>query len=110
MGDGSKRTPLLSTRANDPDVQDSLDAFVVGLGERIDALQDAEIASDLPRMGVLAGELRDAAADHGYELLADCAAGVRTACASGNAEVAHKGLLELTEITQRVRLGHRGAA
>ena len=109
MADASKRTPLFSTRANHPGVQDTLDDFVMSLGERIDALQDAEIASDLPRMGVLAGELRGAAADHGYEPLADCAAGVRTACASGDAEVAHKGLLELTEIAQRVRLGHRGA-
>ena len=110
MGDGSKRTPLFSTRANDPAVQDTLDDFVVSLGERIDALQDAEIASDLPRMGVLADELRGAAGDHGYEPLADCASGVKTACASGDAEAARKGLLELTEIAQRVRLGHRGAA
>ncbi len=109
MGENSKRTPLFSTRANDPDLLDSLDDFVLGLGERIDALQDAEIASDLARMGVLAGELRGAAADHGYEPLADCAADVKTACANGDAEAAHKGLLELTEIAQRVRLGHRGA-
>ena len=110
MGEEPKRTPLFSTRADDPAMQETLDAFAMGLSERIDGLQDAEIGTDLAKMAALASELEGTAAQLGYGPLAECAAHVKAACSRDDPQAARKGLVDLTELAQRVRLGHRGAA
>ncbi len=110
MGEPRRRTPLWSTRADDPAAREPLDRFVVELGERVDALQDAELASRFDRLGSLARELRQVANELGYGPLAECAAAIVAASGERDVESTHKQLVELTDIAQRVRLGHRGAA
>ena len=37
--------PIVSTRNDDPDVEERIDAFVFALGDRIDGLQELELGS-----------------------------------------------------------------
>ena len=90
-------------------MQEPIDAFVVGLAERVDDLQDCEARGDLAQLAELAGDLERAGTRVGYESVAACAASARAAASERNGEETHKALVELTELAQRVRLGHRGA-
>jgi hypothetical protein len=78
--------PIYSSLADDPAQQDLIDAFVVALAERVDELQDCEARCEFERLRTRA----EALGRHSRE--------------------ARKALIELTEVSQRVRLGHRGAA
>jgi hypothetical protein len=103
-------TPILSTHADDPELRDAIDQFVIGLAERVDAVQDALCASDL---GLLEGSSRllgEDAGRLGYEALAVAARGTAAASAEGKADLAEDGVVEITQLAQRIRLGHRGAA
>ena len=108
--DGTDEDPPIHTTLHDPDLQEVLDRFVVGLGERIDHLQDEEIAGDWRNLATLATALAADAVRFGYPPLAEAANAVEKACSAGNPEGIRKRLLELTEIGRRVRLGHRSAA
>lgn len=101
--------PILSALAGDPALTGDIEAFVVALAERVDELQDCEAQGALARLAELAGELARDAAKAGYDPLSGSAGAVVRACAERNAEDARKALLELTEVSTRVRLGHRGA-
>jgi len=102
--------PLVSTRATEPELEERIDAFVIGLGETVDALQDAEAAGDhavLARrataLAVLAGEL-------GYPPLVEAAERIAQASREHSPEAAHKAVAEVTDLAQRIRRGHRSAA
>ncbi len=101
--------PLYSTRAEDPKAEEAIDAFVVGLAERIDALQDAECAGRLDRMAAPAAALKADADANGFDSLARRAAAVEASCREGDVPGARKHLIDLTAIAKRVRMGHRGA-
>ncbi len=109
MSAGDDRAPLFSTRADEPEVVDRIDDFVVALAERIDALQDAQCNSDLPTLAELASRLATDAIALGFPLLGNGAAALDNACRDDKAEEAHQALVELTEMAHRIRLGHRGA-
>ncbi len=109
MGERGQRTPIYSTRADDPELAPALDGFVVGLMERVDRLQDADSQDDLKDLAALASALVVEASALGFESLATCAAAVEAAGRGGDSDGAREALLALTEIAQRVRLGHRGA-
>jgi len=109
MAQGDRIPPVLSTRADDPEAAEALDAFVVGLAERIDGLQDTEASGDLASLADACRVLVAESAGLGYEPLAASASAVERACRAGDPGEAHKCLVELTEVSQRVRLGHRGA-
>jgi len=109
MGDGDDNRPLHSTRAEDPSLEETIDAFVVGLAERIDRLQDLEIEDDLAGAAVLGRGLSDDAEAAGFGPVACVASEFESACLSEKRDEAHEQLLELTELARRVRLGHRGA-
>lgn len=102
--------PIVSTRSDDPDLDDRIDGFVVSLGERVDALQDAESAGDLALLRSLASALHDEADALGYPPLADAAARLEQACNEQGSEALRKLVSDLTELSQRVRRGHRSAA
>jgi hypothetical protein len=102
--------PLVSTRAHDPDVEERLDTFVVGLGETVDALQDAEAAGDHGLLARLAADLARVAEELGYPPMAEVASRVVAACQEASPEAAHKAIWNLTELAQRIRRGHRSAA
>ena len=101
--------PIFSSRAEDTSCGEAVDALVVGLAEQIDMLQDAEADGDLAQTADLAGALVLAADATGFEALAGAARALAAACAADDAKAALERLLQLTEIAQRVRLGHKGA-
>ena len=98
-----------SALAEDPALQDAIEAFVVELAGRVDDLQDCEARADLPRLAELGEKLLLESAKVGYDSLSRCAAAVRSSAIEGTAEGTRKALIELTEVAQRVRLGHRGS-
>jgi hypothetical protein len=102
--------PIYSLHEDDPELSGSIDDFVVGLGEWIDALQDAHATGDLASVATCAGEHALQAGTLGYPGLRDAASDIRRAAEAGEAEDARKAIGDLIEIVQRVRLGHRSAA
>ncbi len=109
MGDRKPARPIYSSRADDPAFIDTIDAFVIGLAERIDHLQDADRQGELKQLADLAGALGTDSAAAGFESLAQAARGVAAICSEEDAEAAHGARIELTAIAQRIRLGHPGA-
>ena len=104
-----KPSPIYSNRADDPAYTHLIDAFVVGVAERIDHLQDADSRGDLPLLRSLAERLHNDALAVGYDTLARTAAEVGAACAEDEGKLAHQGVVALTDLACRIRLGHRGA-
>jgi hypothetical protein len=109
MGDRDKARPIYSTRADDPACGDALEAFAVGLAERVDHLQDVEICCDFAQLASLAEVLADDARELGYGSLAGAARSVVAAARSERSDDARARLLHVTELAHRIRLGHRGA-
>lgn len=87
-----------------------LDGFVIGLGEAIDGLQDAEQAGQLDEVAKRAGALALAATELGLPPLARAAERVVAACQSGAALAPRETIVALTDVVRRVRLGHRSAS
>jgi hypothetical protein len=106
----NRRHPIYSTREEEPDLEDELHGFVVGLGEEVDHLQDAEGAGDFKQLGQLLDPFAAASERLGYSDLAELARVVYDACKDEDEDAVQEALVELTEISRRVRLGHRGAA
>jgi len=102
--------PIHSLHEDDPELVDSIDDFVVGLGEWIDGLQDAYAAGDLATVALRAAEHARQAGTLGYPGLHDAARAIARAAEGGEAETSRKAIGDLIEIVQRVRLGHRSAA
>ena len=109
MGNGERVRPILSSRADDPALGEAIDAFVIGLAERIDHLQDAEREADLEGLAVFAHDLEADAEALGYEVLARIAQLVESAAREEKSDEAHANLVKLTEIAYRIRMGHPGA-
>jgi hypothetical protein len=107
--DGCRPRPIYSSLVDDPACAEVIDEFVVAVAERVDHLQDADSKGDLAELGRLAGQLVLDARTAGYEALADIAAAVEAACFGTASKPAHEGVVALTEIARRIRLGHRGA-
>lgn len=105
----SRRNPLYSSREDEPEIRDALDEFVVHLAERVDLLQDAESAADLPQLRALAELLAEDAEQMGFAPLGEVARLVCRSCVEDKPDTARDALTALTELAQRVRLGHRGA-
>jgi hypothetical protein len=102
--------PIYSSRPHDPEGDAAIDRFVVGLGERVDDLQDEEAAGHLDTLAERARALVKDAEEAGYADLALAGGELANACAAGDTPAARKNVQEITEIAQRVRLGHKGAA
>ena len=80
---------IYSERAGDPDLEEALDQFVLGLAERIDRLQDAQAL--------------------GYPQLVGAGSALLDASRRRDAAPVLEGVREITDLGYRVRLGHRGA-
>jgi hypothetical protein len=102
--------PLYSTRANEPEAEDRIDAFVVGLGETVDALQDAEAAGDFRLLRERASRLAADALALGYAPMAAAAERIAEGCDARDPALTHKAVAGVTELAQRIRRGHRSAA
>ncbi|MDH3520562.1 MAG: hypothetical protein OEM49_08915 [Myxococcales bacterium] len=105
----AKDAPIFSHLCDDPAAGEAIDAFVVGLAERVDELQDCEARNALNDLSERVRALAEQAANTGFETLALAARSIEIACSTGAKEEAYKALVELTEIARRIRLGHRGA-
>jgi hypothetical protein len=104
------KTPIRSTQEDVPDLVQAIDRFVIGLAERIDAIQDAELQSSTGEIARLAGLLASESDRLGYPGLALVARNAVSASTDGKCDALQDAVAELTEIAQRVRQGHRGAA
>ncbi len=109
MHDTGTEWPLYSTRGQDPAAEESIQAFVVSLAERIDGLQDADSRGEHALLAELAQTLTEDADRQGFGVLARCAEVVVMDLRDSDAAGAHKHLVELTRIARRVRLGHAGS-
>lgn len=103
-------TPIHSKLGDDPEVATVLEAFVEGLAPRVDELQDLEVGSDYETLERQAAELSVDAIKTGFDLLSDYASSVADAARDLDRELVYKHLIDLTEMSWRIRLGHRGAA
>ena len=95
---------------DDPELADEIGAFVVSLAEHVDSLQDAEAGSEWAPLRDLSLELAREAERCGFPDFSQIARGVARAAEDGKPEDARAGLIELTDMSQCIRLGHRGSA
>ena len=102
--------PILSSYVADPELEERIDAFVIQMGERVDLLQDVESDGDLAMLRQLSEEFASDSRELGYQPLADAADRIVAACLEQSPAAARKGLVDLTEISQRVRRGHSSSA
>lgn len=86
-----------------------LDRFVVGLGESIDGIQDAEHTGQLEEAAKRAADLARQAGELGLPPLARAAERVVAACRGVAGREARDAIVALTDVIRRVRLGHRGS-
>ncbi|HPG28076.1 MAG TPA: hypothetical protein PLW10_20755, partial [Myxococcota bacterium] len=93
-----------------PELAEQIDRFVIGLAERIDAIQDAELARDTTLAADLAERLANDAERLGYPVMGQCARGVVAAARDAKPDALQEAVVELTDLAQRIRRGHRGAA
>lgn len=107
---GERKTAIRSFLEDDPELADDISAFVVRLAEEVDGLQDAEASAQWEPLRDVALHLARDADRCGFPGLSQIARGVARAAEDGKPDAARTGLVELTEMAQRIRLGHRGAA
>ena len=105
-----RKPPIRSTQEDVVELAEDIDRFVVGLAERIDAIQDAELAQKNGEIAALARALSSEADRLGYPGMAMSAKGVAVAAEDGQSDELQETVVELTDLAQRVRQGHRGAA
>ncbi len=107
--DADRGNPLYSNRAEDLEVREAIDKFVVSLAERIDRIQDAEARGDFKQIAELCAPLVGEAEHLGFSPLARMAEVVGACADQEKSEETHQQLLGLTGVAHRIRLGHRGA-
>ncbi|MEE8164315.1 MAG: hypothetical protein V3T64_01985 [Myxococcota bacterium] len=106
-----KREPPIRSNQEDVDeLAEDIDHFVVVLAERIDAIQDAELANCTDEIASLARQLSSDAERVGFPVMAQSARSTAMAAEDGKLEAMQEHIVEMTDLTQRIRRGHRGAA
>ena len=105
-----RKPPIRSTQEDIPELAEDIDRFVIGLAERIDSIQDSELAGSAKQVSDLARRLSTDAERLGYPGMALSAKGVAMAAEDGLASELQETIIELTDLAQRIRRGHRGAA
>jgi hypothetical protein len=95
-----------STRSDDPDLDFAIDVFLLRLGERVDACQDAEARGDVIGLLRCAGVLATHGEALGFPVLVRAAHEIRSACAESNPDTIRKSVEELSEIAQRIWRGY----
>lgn len=105
-----RKPPIRSTQEDVAELAEELDRFVIALAERIDAIQDAELAESWSDVASLARSLANDADRLGYPGMAQNAKSVAMAAEDAKTEVLQDSIVELTDLAQRIRRGHRGAA
>ena len=104
------KPPIRSTQEDVPELAEALDRFVISLAEQIDAIQDAELVASWPEVASLARSLANDANRLGYPGMAQSAKSVAMSAEDAKAETLQEAIIDLTDLAQRIRRGHRGAA
>jgi HPt (histidine-containing phosphotransfer) domain-containing protein len=99
---------IYSTRSDEAHLEEAIERFVLGLAERIDTLQDAQIGGDLEGLVKCTDDLVKEADSLGYPQLSEVGQRLIQACEEAPGKILDR-LVDLTDIGRRVRLGHRGA-
>lgn len=102
--------PIFSKLGSAPEVATIVEGFVEDLASRVDELQDQEALGNFDELSRQAADLSVDAIKSGFDLFSDCASGIADAARDHEGERVHKRLIDLTEMSWRIRLGHRGAA
>ncbi len=105
-----EKPPIRSTQEDVSELAEDIDRFVIALAERIDAIQDAELVTHCSEVATLARQLGIDADRLGYPSMAQCSKGVAIAAEDTKTDALQDAIVELTDIAQRIRRGHRGAA
>jgi hypothetical protein len=105
-----RKAPIRSTQEDIPELAEEIDRFVIGLAERIDSIQDAELVESFSQVALLSRQLSTDADRLGYPGMAQNAKSVAMAAEDGKTDSLQDLVIELTDLAQRVRRGHRGAA
>ena len=102
--------PIRSRWADEPTLRERIERFVLGLGERVDTLQDLELSGELKELGARAAECAHEAEALGFEPLREGALALERVCHAGERAAVRAELEALTDVARRVRLGHAGTA
>ena len=105
-----RKPPIRSTQEDIAELAEDIDRFVIQLGERIDEIQDAELAACVGEVATLSRQLASDADRLGYPELAHAAKSAALAAEDEKSEPMQDSIVEMTDLVQRVRRGHRGAA
>ena len=105
--DNLRRRPVYSVLDACSELDESIHQFVIGLAEQVDLLQDDEQNSDFEERALM---LSEQANQMGYPEFSRMMQKVSTACAEQMNDAVQKGLIEITEMARRIRMGHRGSA
>jgi len=105
-----RKPPIRSTQEDIAELAEEIDRFVIHLSERIDGIQDAELAGCLDEVASMTRQLSSDAERLGYPVMAQVAKAVAMAAEDGKTSAMQECVVDLTDIAQRVRRGHRGAA
>jgi len=105
-----KKPPIRSTQEDVPELADELDRFVIALAERIDSIQDAELVGAYAEVSQLTRVLVHDAERLGYPGLSQNSKTVAAAAEDEKKTELQEAIVDLTDLVQRIRRGHRGAA
>jgi hypothetical protein len=105
-----RKPPIRSTQEDVAELAEDIYRFVIGLAERIDSIQDAELADQPEEISKFARGLSSEAERLGYPAMSQSAEAVAQAAEHDEPDALKDTIVELTDLAQRVRRGHRGAA
>jgi len=109
--DLGRRTPLISTLADDPDYADVLELFIAELPDRIEALEQALDVGAWDTLRQLAHQMKGCGGSYGFDVITEVAAATESALREGAETPEIRAELgRLTETCRRAIAGHGGAA
>ena len=97
---------IRSELADDPVVGDILDAFVAGLTDRLEAMQQAAMASSYRELQREAHQLKGAGGGYGYPSLSVAAGALEDAAKDRDPERANLALHDVRTLCQAITAGH----
>ena len=104
-----QKPAIYSIYEDNPAVSLAIDAFVIRLAENVDRLQDLQSEASWDELGALADELGKQAFELGFPALVESCSAIAGVAIRGEPQAVEIELIELTALSHRIRLGHRGA-
>ncbi len=110
MAKQRKLVPIYSSLPDSTALLEQIDEFIYGISERMDHIQEAEIARDPNLCAKLLIDLEQDGEQLGFEALGAVALRARQLCEPEESFALLEQLQELMEIVQRIKRGHRSTA